>query len=98
VDRRLSQTDDRWFSESESDKPTFAQLNRTKRRTDSAAFVDATAFIVPDPGRFTASGKHGAKAPRTWKKLRLAVDADTGMIMASTLTGNEGKIPTGNFP
>ena len=30
-----------------------------------------------------------AKARRTWKKLHLAVDADTGMIMASTLTGND---------
>ena len=34
-------------------------------------------------------GEDGAKARRTWKKLHLAVEADTGMIMASTLTGND---------
>jgi hypothetical protein len=33
--------------------------------------------------------KHSAKARRIWKKLILAVDADTGMIMASALTGND---------
>ena len=33
--------------------------------------------------------KHGAKARRTWRKLHLAVDADSAMIMASTLTGND---------
>ena len=29
------------------------------------------------------------RARRTWRKLHLAVDADTGMVMASTLTEND---------
>src|ERR1019366_10670400 len=33
--------------------------------------------------------RHGARARRTWRKLHLAVDADTGIIMASILTGND---------
>lgn len=33
--------------------------------------------------------KHGAKARRTWRKLHLALDVDTGMIMSSTLTEND---------
>jgi len=31
--------------------------------------------------------KHGAKARRTWRKLHLALDVDTGMIMSSTCVG-----------
>ena len=33
--------------------------------------------------------KHGGQARRSWRKLHLAVDPDTGEILASELTGNE---------
>ena len=33
--------------------------------------------------------KDGGRARRTWKKIHLAVDADTEIIMASTLTRND---------
>ena len=33
--------------------------------------------------------KHGAKSRRTWRKLRLTVDADSGMIVAQTLTNQQ---------
>ena len=33
--------------------------------------------------------KHGERGTRTWRKLHLAVDPDTGEILASELTGNE---------
>jgi len=36
-----------------------------------------------------SSEKHGAKTRRTWRKLHLAVDAVTGVIVASTLTGKD---------
>lgn len=42
--------------------------------------------------------KHGARARRTWRKLRLAADADTGMVMASTLTENDEGHPSQMVP
>ena len=50
--------------------------------------IDSTGLKVFGAGEWLQE-KHGAKARRTWKKLHLAMDADTGMIMASTLTGND---------
>jgi hypothetical protein len=50
--------------------------------------IDSTGLKVFGAGEWLQE-KHGAKARRTWKKLHLAVDADTGMIMASTLTRND---------
>ena len=45
--------------------------------------IDSTGLKVFGAGEWLQE-KHSAKAHRTWKKLHLAVDADTGMIMAST--------------
>ena len=50
--------------------------------------IDSTGLKVFGAGEWLQE-KHGAKARRTWKRLHLAMDADTGMIMASTLTGND---------
>jgi len=50
--------------------------------------IDSTGLKVFGAGEWLQE-KHGAKARRTWRKLHLTVDADTGMIMASTLTGND---------
>jgi hypothetical protein len=50
--------------------------------------IDSTGLKVFGAGEWLQE-KHGAKAWRTWKKLHLAVDADSGMVMASTLTGND---------
>ena len=72
MDRRFRKTDDRWFSESESDKPTFVQLNRTKRRTDSAAFVDARAFslLTRQSGTFQASLRRPSRLAAVRKHKR----------------------------
>ena len=40
------------------------------------------------PGEWLVE-KHGGRTRRSWKKLHLATDADTGRIVASALTGNE---------
>ena len=50
--------------------------------------IDSTGLKVFGAGEWLQE-KHGVRARRTWKKLHLAVDADTGMVMASTLTGND---------
>ena len=50
--------------------------------------IDSTRLKVFGAGEWLQEN-HGVKARRTWKKLHMAVDADSGMIMASTLTGND---------
>jgi hypothetical protein len=47
--------------------------------------IDNTGLKVNGAGEWLQE-KHGAKGRRTWRKLHLAVDAVTGMIVASTLT------------
>ena len=48
--------------------------------------IDSTGLEVFGAGQWQEA-KHGAKSRRTWRKLHLAVDADSGMIVAQTLTG-----------
>jgi len=50
--------------------------------------IDSTGLKVFGTGEWLQK-KHGARARRTWRKLHMDVDADTRMVMASTLTGNE---------
>ncbi len=48
--------------------------------------IDSTGLQVYGAGQWLEA-KHGAKSRRTWRKLHLAVDAASGMIVAQTLTG-----------
>jgi hypothetical protein len=50
--------------------------------------IDSTGLKVFGAGEWLQE-KHGVRARRSWRKLHLAVDAGTGMIMASSLTGND---------
>src|SRR5208337_5234128 len=50
--------------------------------------IDSTGLKVYGAGEWLQE-KHGARARRTWRKLHLAVEADTGTVMASILTGND---------
>lgn len=47
--------------------------------------IDSTGLKVYGAGEWLQE-KHGVRARRTWRKLHLAVDANSGMIVASTLT------------
>lgn len=62
------------------------------RPTSSGApvhlLVDSTGLRLCGPGEWLVE-KHGARTRRSWKKLHLGVDADTGEIVAATLTSNE---------
>ena len=49
--------------------------------------VDSTGLKLCGPGEWLAE-KHGTKKRRSWKKLHLGVDAKTGQILASELTGH----------
>jgi hypothetical protein len=50
--------------------------------------IDSTGLKVYGAGEWLQE-KHKVRARRTWRKLHLAVDADTGLIVAETLTNNE---------
>ena len=47
--------------------------------------MDSTGLRLCGPGEWLAE-KHGTKRRRSWRKLHLATDADTGRIVASELT------------
>src|SRR3954463_5362624 len=50
--------------------------------------VDSTGLKLYGPGEWLGE-KHGPRTRRSWRKLHLGVDADTGRIVASTLTGHD---------
>ena len=50
--------------------------------------VDSTGLKLCGPGEWLIE-KHGTKMRRSWRKLHLGVDADTGQIVAAALTGRE---------
>ena len=47
--------------------------------------VDSTGLTLCGAGEWLVE-KHGTKTRRAWRKLHLGVDADTGQIVAATLT------------
>jgi hypothetical protein len=50
--------------------------------------VDSTGLQLCGPGEWLVE-KHGSRARRSWRKLHIGVDADTGRIVASTLTTSD---------
>jgi hypothetical protein len=50
--------------------------------------IDSTGLQVYGAGQWLEA-KHGAKSRRTWRKLHLAVDAASGMIVAQTLADQD---------
>jgi transposase len=55
--------------------------------------IDSTGLQVFGAGQWLEA-KHGAKSRRTWRKLHLAVDAESGMIVAQTLTDQDADDPS----
>ena len=50
--------------------------------------VDSTGLKLCGPGEWRVE-RHGTRTRRSWRKLHLGVDADTGQIVASALTTND---------
>jgi hypothetical protein len=50
--------------------------------------VDSTGLRLGGPGEWLIE-KHGSSTRRSWRELRLGVDADTGEIIATTLTDHD---------
>jgi hypothetical protein len=55
--------------------------------------IDSTGLQVYGAGQWLEA-KHGARSRRTWRKLHLAVDAASGMIVAQTLTDQDVDDPS----
>lgn len=55
--------------------------------------IDSTGLKIYSAGEWLQE-KHKVKARRSWRKLHLAVDAESGTIMAATLTGNDAGDPS----
>jgi len=55
--------------------------------------IDSTGLQVYGAGQWLEA-KHGMKSRRTWRKLHLAVDAVSGMIVAQTLTDQDADDPS----
>ena len=55
--------------------------------------IDSTGLQVFGAGQWLEA-KHGAKSRRKWRKLHLAVDAASGMIVAQTLTDQDADDPS----
>jgi DDE family transposase len=50
--------------------------------------VDSTGLKLCGPGEWLIE-KHAAKVRRSWRKLHIGVDADTGEIIAAELTSKD---------
>jgi len=50
--------------------------------------VDSTGLKLCGPGEWLAE-KHSTRTRRSWRKLHIGVDADTGQIIAAELTSND---------
>jgi len=55
--------------------------------------IDSTGLQVYGAGQWLEA-KHGAKSRRKWRKLHLAVDAGSGMIVAQMLTDQDADDPS----
>ncbi|MBW8833263.1 MAG: transposase [Burkholderiales bacterium] len=55
--------------------------------------IDSTGLSVDGAGDWLAD-KHGRRAHRQYRKLHLAVDADSGQIVAVTPTGQDVDEPS----
>jgi hypothetical protein len=55
--------------------------------------IESTGLQVYGAGQWLEA-KHGAKSRRQWRKLHLAVDASSGMIVAQTLTDQDANDPS----
>ena len=66
-------------------------LEVPRPRPDSAPvhlLVDSTGLKLCGSGEWLLE-KHGTQTRRSWRKLRIGVDADTGRIVAATLTTSD---------
>ncbi len=67
------------------------EVPRPRPRSDGEPMhllVDSTGLRLCGPGEWLVE-KHGTRTRRSWRKLHLGMDADTGQIVAAELTTND---------
>ena len=64
-----------------------------KAKSNLTIVMDSTGLKIYGAGEWLQE-KHKVRARRTWRKLHLAIDANTGMIVASTLTETDAGDPS----
>src|SRR4051794_34809592 len=70
-------------------RPRSGRSPNAHTRTEPVhLLVDSTGLKLCGPGEWLTE-KHGTKTRRSWRKLHLGMDADTGQIVASTLTTHD---------
>ena len=74
------------FSRRSADLGVATALRKTKGPVH--VVIDSTGLTVVGAGDWLHE-KHGGKPRRSWRKLHLAVDPDSGEILASELTTTE---------
>ena len=78
------------------DHTAFSRRSADLEVESAPVRTDGSVTVVIDPTGLKVFGKgewhleeHGGQARRNWRKLHLAVNPDTGEILASELTSNE---------
>jgi hypothetical protein len=69
-------------------RPPSGSTDAVSQAEPMQLLVDSTGLKLCGPGEWLVE-KHGTKTRRSWRKLHLGVDADTGQIVAPALTGRE---------
>src|ERR687897_959818 len=69
-------------------RPPSGSTDAASQAEPMQLLVDSTGLKLCGPGEWLVE-KHGTKTRRSWRKLHLGVDADTGQIVAAALTGRE---------
>ena len=67
---------------------TLPVVRPASSRAPVHLLVDSTGLRLCGPGEWLVE-KHGARTRRSWRKLHLGVDADTGELVAAALTSND---------
>jgi hypothetical protein len=70
-------------------RPSRPSVGADGRAEPLHLLVNSTGLKLCGPGEWLIE-KHGTKTRRLWRKLHLGVDADTGQIVAASLTAKEG--------
>jgi hypothetical protein len=71
-------------------RPPSGSTDAASQAEPMQLLVDSTGLKLCGPGEWLLE-KHGTRTRRSWKKLHIGMDADTGQIVASTLTDHDGE-------
>ena len=68
--------------------PNKRQFSRVPEKEPAHVLIDSSGLQIYGAGQWLEE-KHGARARRSWRKLHLALDADSGGIIAQVMTDQD---------